>query len=390
MSRIADVQTIVVGTPWRELTLVEVVTDNGVSGLGEVRMVNKTDTLVACISELADRYLIGSDPFDTAKLAWNVQVAEYGTPGELTQSALAAMDVACWDIMGKELGVPVWKLLGGRFRERIPAYANGWYRGDRDPALIAELAGGVLERGYRAMKIDPFGAAAGELPLAERRCAAAILEAVRERVGPDVELFVEMHGRFTAATALEVIGDMRHLEVGWFEEPLPPEDVTGLAHLRRLTDVRIAAGERMYRIADLVPFLGGALVDVLQVDVTHHAGLTGMQRLAGWALAANLVMAPHNVCGPIGTAAALHLGVALPNFKILEHFNDFADPWVQDLVTAAPTVDPEDGCFALPTEPGLGFELRHDVCAQHPRTRGRLELFSEGWEKRAEPDRTGR
>lgn len=385
MPRIAEVRPIVVGAPWRELTLLEVVTDDGVRGVGEVRMVNKTSTLLACITELADRYLIGCDAFDTSTLAWNVQVGEYGVPGEITQSALAAMDVACWDIIGKELGVPLWKLLGGRFRERVPAYANGWYSGDRDPDGLADLAERVTERGYAALKIDPFGAAARELSPGERRESVAIVEAIRDAVGPDVEIFVEMHGRFTAASALEVIRDLRHLEIGWFEEPVPPDDLTGYATVRRAADVRIAGGERLHRTSELQPYLTGGLLDVLQVDVSHHGGLTGMRQLAGWAQAANVVLAPHNVCGPVGTAAALHLGVALPNFKILEHFNDFADPWVRDLVTAAPTVDPTDGCFALPTEPGLGLELRHEVCAQHPRTGGHLRLYQDGWERRAAP-----
>src|SRR5437867_8640925 len=166
--KIVDAQTTIVGTPWRELLFLELTTDDGLVGLGEVRMVNKTETLDACINELAPRYVIGSDPFDVERLAWNVQRAEYGRPGEVTQSALAAFDVACWDLMGQALGVPVWKLLGGRFRDRVPAYANGWYTGKRDPAVIARLARDVLARGYRALKLDPFGAASAELPAADR------------------------------------------------------------------------------------------------------------------------------------------------------------------------------------------------------------------------------
>src|SRR6266511_2409511 len=117
--RIVDVVTTVVGAPWRELTFVELVADDGRRGLGEVRMVNKTDTLVACIAELADRYVVGADPFDRETLAFNIQRAEYARPGEVTQSALAAFDIACWDLIGQELNVPVWKLLGGSYRDRV-------------------------------------------------------------------------------------------------------------------------------------------------------------------------------------------------------------------------------------------------------------------------------
>ena len=140
---IRDLRVTIVGAPWRELVFVELTTDTGLTGVGEVRMVNKTDTLVACVQELAPRYVIGSDPFDLERLAWNVQRGEYGRPGEVTQSALAAFDVACWDLMGQSLGVPVWKLLGGRFRDRVPAYANGWYQAEREPSAIARLASEV-------------------------------------------------------------------------------------------------------------------------------------------------------------------------------------------------------------------------------------------------------
>ena len=171
--KILDLRITVVGAPWRELVFLELMTDNGLTGVGEVRMVNKTDTLVACIEELAPRYVIGSDPFDVERLSWNVQRAEYGRPGEVTQSALAAFDVACWDLMGQSLGVPVWKLLGGKFHDRVPAYANAWYQAERDAGAIARLAKTVVARGYRAMKLDPFGAASAELPAADRRRSEA-------------------------------------------------------------------------------------------------------------------------------------------------------------------------------------------------------------------------
>src|SRR5436309_14850508 len=129
--KITATRTTIVGTPWRELVFLELTTDTGLTGVGELRMVNKTATVVACIDELAPRYVIGSDPFDVERLAWNVLRAEYGRAGEITQSALVAFDVASWDLIGQSLGVPIWKLLGGRCRDRVPAYANGWYQSDR-------------------------------------------------------------------------------------------------------------------------------------------------------------------------------------------------------------------------------------------------------------------
>src|SRR2546423_13394642 len=153
-------------------------------------MVNKAETLLACIDELAPRYLVGSDPFDLNRLAWNVHTAEYGRPGEITQSALAAFDIACWDLIGQSLGVPIWKLLGGKFRDRVPAYANGWYQAEREPSKMADLARQGVVRGYRALKLDPFCAASAELAAADRRRAVSIVAAVPGAVGPDVQILI--------------------------------------------------------------------------------------------------------------------------------------------------------------------------------------------------------
>jgi len=379
---ILETRITVVGAPWRELVFLELTTDAGLTGVAEVRMVNKTETLVACIEELAPRYVIGSDPFDVERLAWNVQRAEYGRPGEVTQSALAAFDIACWDLMGQSLGVPVWKLLGGRFRDRVPAYANAWYQAEREAGAIARLAKEVVARGYRALKLDPFGAASAELPAADRRRSEAIVAAVRDAVGPDVQILVEMHGRFTPATAVRVATMLEPYDPEWIEEPVPPENAAALARVRQATRIPIATGERAHTIADIREFIEGGLADVVQVDLTHFGGFLAMKQLAGWAAAHYLLMAPHNVCGPVGTMANVHLAVATPNYKILEHFNDFADPWVHDLVDHSPRVSAEDGCFDLPQRPGLGVRLNHDVCRAHPRTGGRIKLFEAGWEKR--------
>ncbi|HYM23829.1 MAG TPA: mandelate racemase/muconate lactonizing enzyme family protein [Vicinamibacterales bacterium] len=380
--KVVSTRTTVVGTPWRELLFLELTTDTGLTGVSELRMVNKTATAAACIDELAPRYVIGSDPFDVERLAWNVLRAEYGRAGEITQSTLAAFDVACWDLIGQSLGVPVWKLLGGRCRDRVPAYANGWYQTDREPKKIAALAKKVVERGYRALKLDPFGHASAELDAAGRRSAVAIVAAVREAVGPDVQILVEMHGRFTAASAVRIAGLLEPYDPEWIEEPVPPENPEATAQVRAGTKLTIATGERAHSTEDIRPFIERGLVDVVQVDLTHYGGFLPMKRLAGWADAYSLVMAPHNVCGPVGTMANVHFAIATPNYKILEHFKDFADAWVLDLVDAPARVDAADGCFAVPERPGLGLKLRHDECAKHPPTGGRITLFESGWEKR--------
>lgn len=380
--KIVDVVATVAGAPWRELTFVELVTDDGRRGVAEVRMVTKTDTLLACISELAGRYVIGMDPFDRETLAFKIQRAEYERPGPVTQSALAAFDIACWDLMGQELNVPVWKLLGGKYRDRVPAYANGWYQTEREPGALAECAHDVVVRGYRALKLDPFGSAWMSLPPAERRRSVDLVAAVRDAVGADVQLMIEMHGRFSPAAAAEVVADLDGFAPAWFEEPIPFDNPSGLARVRNATRSPIATGERIHVLPDFRAIIEQGLVDIIQADLTHFGGFTGLRRLAGWADAYDLPLAPHNVCGPVGTAANIHFAVATPNHLILEHFNDFADPWVGELVDAAPAVDPVDGCFPVPTEPGLGVRLNHEAFAEHPRTHAGIFLFNDGWERR--------
>lgn len=383
--KVTGVRTTVVGAPWRDLVFVEVETDTGLVGASEVRMVNKTETLLACIKELSGRHLVGSDPFDVERLAWNVQWGEYGRAGEVSQSTLAAFEVACWDLIGQELGVPVWKLLGGCFRDRVPAYANAWYQAEREPSAIAELATAAVARGYAALKLDPFGAASAELPAPELRRSIAIVEAVRRAVGPDVQLMIEMHGRFTPSTACRVAAELEAYDPEWIEEPVPPYNPTALRTVRDATRLPIATGERVHTLPEFHELIVGGLVDVIQADLTHFGGFLAMKRLAGWADAYHLMIAPHNVCGPVGTAANLQLAVSTSNYKVLEHFNDFADPWVRDLVDKAPTVDPADGCFAAPERPGLGVRLDHDACFEHPSSGAWLRLFHPGWERRERP-----
>lgn len=380
--KVTAARPTVVGTPWRELVFLELETDDGLVGVSEVRMVSRTATLVTCLEELAPRHVIGADPFDVERLAWNIQRAEYDRPGEVSQSALASFDVACWDLMGQKLGVPVWKLLGGKFRARVAAYANGWYRTEREPARIAALAREVVAKGYRALKLDPFGHASAELDAGERRRAVAIVAAVREAVGFDVGLMIEMHGRFTSATAAAVAKLVEPYAPEWIEEPTPPENPLTYRSVRAATPLPIATGERAHTMEDVRGFIEGGLVDVVQVDLTHFGGFLPMKRLAGWADAYALVLAPHNVCGPVGTMANLHFAVATPNYKVLEHFNDFADAWVHELVDHSPRIDPADGCFVAPERPGLGLKLDHEACAAHPPTGGRIRLFDAGWEQR--------
>ncbi|HEY8371386.1 MAG TPA: mandelate racemase/muconate lactonizing enzyme family protein, partial [Pseudonocardiaceae bacterium] len=202
--KISNVRTAVLGTPWRNLTFVIVDTDEGLTGVGEARMLNHTDALIGYLTEAVPNHVLGSDPFDIESLVYRMYHNDFGRAGEIVMSGIACVEMACWDIVGKALGQPVYRLLGGAVRDRIKAYANGWYTVERTPEEFHAAAKKVVERGYRALKFDPFGPGRLELDRAELMRSISLVEAVRDAVGPDVELLIEMHGRFTAAVAARI------------------------------------------------------------------------------------------------------------------------------------------------------------------------------------------
>src|SRR6185437_12454819 len=194
--KISKVRPLVMGTPWRNLTFVVVETDDGLTGVGEARMINNTDALLGYLAEAAPRWVIGRDPFDREQIVDNMRRLDYSRAGEIAMSGIALIEVACWDIIGKALNQPVYKLMGGAVRPKVKAYANGWYTVERTPEEFAKAARKVVERGYKAAKLDPFGAGFYELEREERMKSVSLVEAVRHAVGPDFDIFVEMHGRF--------------------------------------------------------------------------------------------------------------------------------------------------------------------------------------------------
>jgi galactonate dehydratase len=379
--RIAALRTAVVGTPWRNLTFVELRTDEGLTGVGEVRMLGHTDALLGYLAEAEDRHILGADPFCIEALVQRMYRGDYARAGEIAMSAIACVEIACWDIVGQALGQPVHRLLGGAVRERIRAYANGWYTVEREPGEFAAAARTVVERGYRALKLDPFGAGHLELDRDERLRSIGLVEAVRDAVGPDVDVLVEMHGRFTPAVAVALARDLEPFAPGWIEEPVPPENLRALAKVSERVTTPVATGERLHTRYDFRELFELQAADIIQPDITHLGGLWETRKLAATAETSYVLVAPHNVGGPVATAANLHLAACTPNFKIQEHFNDFADAWVRDVAPGLPEVG-DDGCFPVPTAPGLGVRVDWDAVAAHPRENVHFDLSAPDWHKR--------
>ena len=378
--KITDVKTLVMGTSWRNLTFVKVETDEGLTGVSEVRMNNRTDALVAYIDGAKRRHVLGSDPFNTEDLYQRLFRDDYGRAGEIVATGISVIEIACWDIIGKALNQPVYRLLGGACCDKIKAYANGWYRVERSPEEFHAAAKRVLEKGYRALKFDPFGAGYYELSYEERLKSIELVEAVRDAVGPDVEILVEMHGRFSPYMAIEIAAALEKYQPSWVEEPVPPDNIAALAKAAEKINLPVATGERLHNKYEYRELINLQAADILQPDITQTGGFLETKKIAAMGDMCYMTVAPHNVGGPVSTAIALHFAACTTNFKIQEHFNDFSEAWVKEAATGCPEV--VDGYFSLPNGPGLGVELNEDLIAEHPYREGSFNLWEDDWHKR--------
>jgi len=382
--KITGLKTFFLGSGWRNLILLRLETDQpGLYGIGEATVQWGDEGMLGYLASLEKRYLLGHDPRDIESLWERVYRNEYWRRDFFVCSALGGVEMACWDILGKSLGVPVWRLLGGKCRDVIPAYANGWYQVERTPDAIARKAEAVIAMGYRALKIDPFGTGSYEMTEQEKRRSMDIVAAVRATIGPEAEIFIEMHGRFAAHTAIDLAHRLAPFRPGWFEEPVPPENTHALVDVRRAVaplGIPVAAGERLFTRFLFLDVFRERAVDIIQPDVCHAGGLAETRKIAAMAEAHYMPVAPHNACSPVGTMASIHLAVATPNFKIQETFDDMVEPWVRDAIIGRPLV--QDGNFSLPEKPGLGVDLDEAVIAAHLPKEGFMDFWKAGWEKR--------
>jgi len=343
----------------RNWLFVKVMTDEGVYGVGEGS--GWPRVIETAVQDLAN-VLIGQDPSHIDRLWHRMYLGfmGHGQTGTVGGGALTALEMALWDIKGKVLGQPVWNLLGGAFRERIPVYGH---------AKTPEQAQALIAKGYRAFKCSSTGT-----PDIER------VAALREAVGPERDIMVDAHGPswMTTRDAIMMGRALEPFDLLFYEDPIAPENLESYRRIRDAVNIPLAAGERVSTLWGIRPFVEGELVDVIQPDTGRAGGITQMRKMAALAESHMITMAPHSgSLGPLAEFAALHVMATIPNGLLLERL-EFDWPGRYEVVT--PVLEVVDGAIALPTAPGLGVDIVEEALDRHPATKNVRDVpHDDGW-----------
>ena len=360
--RIKALETFMSNAGLRNYLFVRLTTDTGLTGIGEASLEWQERAVEVLLNEWVASRIVGRDPFDIEAVVGGMIRDQY-QGGSTVMTAISGAEIAMWDLIGKACGQPVYRLLGGQCRPRQDAYANGWYGGCRSPEDFARRARDVAARGYKALKFDPFTTAWKTLDRTEEAHALAVVAAVADAVGPEVGLMIEIHGRLGADEAIRFIRKLDGYNIVWCEEPVAPENLDLLKEVKSASAHPIAAGERLYTQADFARLIGLRACDVVQMDVAHCGGLTQAKKIAAFAAAQDMGVAPHCSIGPVALAAALHFAWSTPNMRLLECFAEFDVDWRNDLVGGWNPL--ANGTFALPDAPGLGLDIDPAAIARH-------------------------
>ena len=370
--KIVDVQTFLVENvpPYqggRRWLFVKLITDEGIEGIGEwsTGQVGREKSSIEVIKDLATQFVVGADPFKI-ELLWQKIYAtdhDYRHPGLALTPALSAIEMACWDIVGKALNQPVYNLLGGQYHEKLRAYAYMPHGGIwENPEKAGEIAADLMEKGNTAMKFDPFPIfpAPRDIPLKDIARVGEIFKCIRDAVGYEVEVGLGTHGQLTTSSAIRIAQMLEPYYPFWFEEPVSLENVDEMARVASHTSIPIATGERLLTKYEFVEIFQKQAAQIIQLDVGHCGGILESKKIASMAEAHYASIAPHMYCGPVAAAAAVQVATCSPNFLILEfnrttlHADILREPIVFDA-----------GYIAPPTSPGLGADLNEDVLARH-------------------------
>ena len=374
--KITRIETFLTNAGLRNYLFIRLTTDTGLSGIGEASLEWQEKTVHTLVDEWVTDRVLGTDPFDIEAVIGGMIRDQY-QGGATVMTAISGVEIAFWDIIGKACGQPVYNLLGGRCHERLKAYANGWYGGARTPQEYAEAARNAVSRGYKALKFDPFGTAWKEMNRDEMDESEALVAAVRSAVGDKIGLMIEVHGRLSVGSAIEMGRRLEKYCPAWYEEPVSPNSLELLTKVKKALPFPIAAGERLYTLEDFYRFTAMRAADIVQMDPAHCGGLLLTKKIAAMAEAQDIKVAPHCSIGPVALCAALHVDWSTPNAMIQENFGDYDVSWRNDLVFGWNPV--KNGEFILPEKPGLGIELNTALCAKHPYKKN---SFPSLWDKR--------
>ena len=370
--KITDVKSFVVDCFRTNWVFVKIYTDEGITGVGEGTLEYKEKALTGAVEHLKD-CLVGKDPRDVEKHAHDIYRDAYWRGGAVLMSALSAAECAMWDILGKSLNVPVYRLLGGKINDRVRIYVNGWFSGAKTPAQFAEKAKEAVKRGVTAMKWDPFGKSYLEISNADLANALECIGAVRDAVGDGVDLLIEGHGRFNVPTGIKIAKEIEQFRPLFFEEPVPPDNLEALKAVRDKSPVAIAAGERLYTLRSFKDLFEMRAADYIQPDISHAGGIMELKKIAAAAEAYYIPFAPHNPSGPVANAATLQIAACTANFSLLEIM--YSDVTWRKLVTDE-SLEYEDGYIKIPDRPGIGIEINEEECAKHPYVKHTLRHYT--------------
>lgn len=341
--------------PTFSATLVEVRTDDGVTGVGECIVRKAPQVTKTVVEQLLAPLLRGRDPHDAGGL-WDEmfqQLRGWGHYRGFVFEAISGVDTALWDILGKAAGLPVYKVLGGAGRSRVPCYASSVYFADI-PEMVAQ-AEAQVRSGHTAIKVK-IGRGR---QLGGRRIDVASVQAIRDAVGPEVDIMLDVNSAYDAATAISVCRQLEDMDITWIEEPVPPDDLDGYERIRRGQGIPVAAGESEFGVFGFRELIRRGALDVLQPDVARVGGFTAAQRVGALVHAHNLRYAPHTgFSAGVAHLASMHVAASVPNLMTYEYF--FAPNPLRDLFTE-PFPQPREGTIDVPQKPGLGLELDEKV-----------------------------
>ncbi|MBI3694702.1 MAG: mandelate racemase/muconate lactonizing enzyme family protein [Acidobacteria bacterium] len=378
--RITSIDTYLIGNPWKNWLFTRVSTDEGLHGVGEGTANAFGKTVEAAVHELTP-LVLGMDPFQVEMISQKMIRDVYTEGGQIHMSAVASVEIACWDIIGKATNQPIYNLWGGRCQEKLRAYANGWYRGPRTPESFHEKAKQVVRRGYTALKFDPFGANWRTMSEAEFALSHDIVAAVREAVGPSVDILIEVHSRFNVSTAIQFAKAIERYRPAWYEEPVPHTNIAAMVEVARECPIPVATGESFSNKQQFAELLKHEVVSIFQPEPLALGGIFAARKIADMVDAHYGVIAPHSAQGPICSAACVQLNASLPNFFIHEIFDEFNEPWEKQILTNP--VEVKNGYIEISERPGLGVDLVLEELPRHPyRQEHFLPLFKPGWERR--------